>query len=155
MTAPLCLPDALDTYLKDFCNPNKSDQTKAERREVTWKENQSRNLIWKTEPLGILPLKSGVLQQLSSAANRSSAPQQMWSTWLTWAHRRLVTAHRTESTSPESQINPAATPYLVLEGCISGPSRNHRDNRDIGQQWSTSCTIFLCPKKLKCSSKKL
>lgn len=35
----------------------------------------------------------------------------------------------TESPSPESQIStPAAMPYLVLEGCISGPSRNHGDD---------------------------
>jgi len=44
MTAHLCLPDTLDTYPKDFCNPNRSSQTKAERKGVTWKENQSRNL---------------------------------------------------------------------------------------------------------------
>lgn len=31
----------------------------------------------------------------------------------------------TKSTSPESQT---AAPYLVLEDCVSGPSRNHGDS---------------------------
>lgn len=70
MTAPLRLPDASNTYPKDLCNPNKSGQTKAERKGVTRKENQSRNLICRTEPSSVLPLKSGTLQKkLSPSAN--------------------------------------------------------------------------------------
>lgn len=70
MTAPLCMPDTLDTYLKHFCSPNNSGQTKAERRAVTLKENRSRNLIWRTELSSILPLKLGMLQQqLSPSAD--------------------------------------------------------------------------------------
>lgn len=40
-----------------------------------------------------------------------------------------MTAQGTKSPSPESQMStPAAMPYLILEGYISGPSRNHGDN---------------------------
>lgn len=101
------------------------------------KREQSRNVIWRTKSSSMPPLKLGVLlQKLSSSANS--------------AHRRPVAAQGTKSRSSEPQMStPAATPHLIPEGCVSGPSRNHRGCISSAPVEHETYTTFLCLRKLK------
>lgn len=131
MMAPWCPPAPSDTYPRDFCNPHNSSQIKARRRGSHMKREQSRNVIWRTESSSMPPLKLGVLlQKLSSSANS--------------AHRRPVAAQGTKSRSSEPQMStPAATPHLIPEGCVSGPSIS---SAPVEHE---TYTTLLCLRKLK------